>query len=158
MFKNHWLIRVGDGENLKKSKYMFWGVKRGRGDCIKSLIKNNFKEGDIIWFITNKKAGGKCIAMCEYITFYDKQDEKLININTISNKEQNWNETEVWDIQINYKNLYFTENQNIKICIQCSSIILKYLTFKDKIEDDLVNHYNNFKFYAVPNNTKISMI
>lgn len=31
MDKQHWIIRVNNGENFRNSKYPFWGVKRGRG-------------------------------------------------------------------------------------------------------------------------------
>lgn len=47
------------------------------------------KPGDILWFLTSKKYGGKIIGMSEYSKFYDKNDELLIQINTTSNKEQN---------------------------------------------------------------------
>ena len=34
-----WIIRVNDGENFHNSKFPFWGVKRGRGGCIKTIVK-----------------------------------------------------------------------------------------------------------------------
>ena len=145
----HWIIRVKDGVNFKNSKYPFWGVKRGNHGCIKTIV-NKIKKGDILWFMTSKKYGGKLIGMSEYTYYYDRQDEPLISMNTFSNKEQNWEGDEDWDIQIHYENLYITEKQNIEASIQCGGIILEYETFKDKILDNLYEHYKNFKYYAEP--------
>ena len=127
MSQTHWIIRVGDGENFKNSRYSFWGVKKGRGKGnIKTIVK---------------KMRDK---------FYDRNDEPLIKINTYTNEEQNWNGPDLWDIQINYKNLYITEKQNIQTCIACSATILSYNTFKNRMTVDLVKHYHNFKYYAEP--------
>ena len=145
----HWLIRVNDGENFRNSKYPFWGVKRGKGGSIKTIV-NKIKKGDILWFMTSKKYGGKLIGMSEFTNYYDKQNEPLIRVNTYSNKEQNWKGTDNWDIQIHYKNLYVTEKQNIEASIQCGGIILEYETFRERGLPDLYNHYNNFKYYAEP--------
>lgn len=145
----HWIFRVSDGENFKNSKYPFWGVKRGKNGCIKTIV-SKIKEGDILWFMTSIKHGGKLIGMSEYTCYYDREDEPLIRMNTYLNKEQNWKGEEDWDIQIHYKNLYITEKQDIKASVQCSAIILNYETFKDRGLPDLYNHYNNFKYYAEP--------
>ena len=146
---NFWIIRVNDGENFRNSKFTFWGVKRGKGGCIKTIVEK-IQNGDILCFMTSKKYGGKIIGMSEYCRFYDRADEHLIQINTKTNEEQNWKGDENWDIQIHYCNLYITEKQNITGCIQCGGVILKYDTFKDKINRDLYTDYKNFKFYAEP--------
>ena len=142
-----WLIRVNDGENLRNSVYPFWGVK----NKFKGFVKK-MKAGDVLLFITSKQGteSGKVIAMGEYTEFYDRDDEPLLKIKTKTNVEQNWKGSEDWSIQIHYKNLYITEKQNIKVCIQCSLVILDYDTFKSKIEDDLPCHYKNFKYYTEP--------
>ena len=147
--KRHFIIRVGDGDNFRNSKFPFWGVKRGRGGCIKTIVKK-FNKGDILWFMTSKKYGGKLIGMSEYYDFYDRADEPLIQINTLTNEEQNWKGDDDWGIQIRYCNLYTTERQNIIGCIQCSGIILEYESFRDKINGNLYDHYTNFKLYAEP--------
>lgn len=147
--QNIWIIRVNDGENFRNSKYPFWGVKRGKNGNIKTIVKK-IKKGDILCFITSKSYGGKIIGMGEYSYFYDRQDEPLLQINTKTNEEQNWIGGEPWDIQIHYNNLYITEKQNITGCIQCGGTILEYETFKNKINGNLYEHYNNFKFYAEP--------
>ena len=148
--KQHYIIRCGDGQNFLNSKYPYWGVKRGRNNCIKSMV-NKFKCGDILWFLTNKNSGGNIIGMAKYINCYDKQDETLFNINTFSNEEMGWNGNNEWDIQINYCNLFNIHKQNLKITISGGAIILKYDTWKDRLPDlDLEKHYNNFIFYSEP--------
>ena len=142
-----WLIRAGDGENLKNSKNPFWGVKRGRNNATKTIV-NNFSCGDIICFITSKKYGGKVIGMCEYTEYYYRNDEPCLSINTYTNTEQNWVGDDDWDIQIHYKNFYVTEKQNIEIIIQCAATIMNYQTFISKINIDLEYHYDNFKYYS----------
>jgi|TARA_B100000482_G_C12613865_1_gene300341 hypothetical protein len=141
------LIRVGDGENLKNSKYPFWGVKRGRNNATKTIV-NNMSCGDIICFITSKPYGGKLIGMCEYTQYYDRNDEPCLSINTYTNAEQNWVGDDDWDIQIHYKKFYVTEKQNIEIIIQCAATIMNYQTFISKINIDLEYHYDNFKYYS----------
>jgi len=146
---SHWIIRVGDGENFRNSKYPFWGVKRGRSGCIKTIVRK-FKLGDVLWFMTSKNNGGKLIGMSEYSTYYDRAEEPLIQINTYTNADQHWSGDDNWDIQIHYTNLYITEKQDIKITIHCSAIIMDYKTFIDKISHNLYDHYKNFKYYAEP--------
>lgn len=145
----HWIIRVNDGENFRNSKYPYWGVKRGRFGCMKTIV-TKMRRGDILWFITSKPHGGKIIGMSEYCGFYDRDDEPLLQVNTKTNEDQNWTGGEPWDIQIHYCNLYITEAQNITGCIQCSGCILEYETFRNKINGDLYEHYINYRFYAEP--------
>jgi hypothetical protein len=146
---SHWIIRVNDGENFKNSKFPFWGVRRGRGGSMKTIV-GNFKPGDILWFNTSKKFGGKLIGMAEYVSYHDRDDEPLIKIDTITNIEQNWKGEDDWAIQINYTNLYCTEKQNIAACIQCASTIMKYETFKNKIEEDLYTLCKHFQRFSEP--------
>jgi len=96
--------------------------------------------------------------MSEYSHFYDKADKPLLEINTISNKEQGWIGDEDWTIQIHYTNLYNTEKQNIPICVACAHVILNYTTFKDRIKDDLYKYYENYIFYAEPDRSKKELI
>ena len=149
--KNHWIIRVADGKNFKNSIHPFWGIKKGRHGCIKSLFINQVKEGDILWFCTNKANGGKAIGMAEYTRFYDRDDEPLIKINTYSNKDQGWEGDDDWSLQIHYIKLYNIENQNIKVILTGPSPIIKYKPYKEhqKNIDNLYKHYKGFSFYGV---------
>ena len=145
----HWLIRVQNGDNFRNSKYPFWGVKRGNGGCIKTIV-NKINKGDILWFMTSKAYGGKLIGMSEFTCYYDRHDEPLLPLHTYSNKEQNWKGDDDWSIQIHYENLYNIEKQNIEACVQCGGVILEYETFKERGLPDLYLHYKNFKFYGEP--------
>ena len=151
-YPKHWIIRIGDGVNFKNSKYPFWGMKKGKDGCIKTFLINHVKEGDILWFCTNKKHGGIAIAMAEYTTFYDRSDEPLIKINTYTNKDQNWIGDEDWSIQMHYKNLYNTEKQTIQVILSGPSPIIEYDKERpnQKNIDDLYKHYKGFKFYGEP--------
>lgn len=144
-----WLIRVGDGKNFRNSKLPIWCVKRGKGGNIKTVVKK-LNKGDLLCFIVPKKYGGIVIGMAEYHEFYDRNDEPLIKINTLTNKELGWEGDTEWDIQIHYRNLYITERLNISCCISCPGIILNYETFKDRINDNLYDHYKNYKKYGEP--------
>jgi len=150
--KEHFIIRVKDGKNFKNSIYPFWGIKRGKNGQFKTQVSNRIKQGDILWFMTSSKYGGKIIAMAEYCGFYDRNDEPLLNINTKTNEEQGWKGNECWDIQLHYTNLYNTEKQNIEACIKFGGNVLKYK--KDNINinipSDLYEHYKNFKIYSEP--------
>ena len=151
--RTHWLIRVGDGKNFRNSKYPFWGVKRGKNDSIKNDIKNNIKEGDILWFIVSKPHGGNIIAMAEFTHYKDRDEEP----DTITDQEQGWKGDEDWQIEMHYKNCYNVERINIKAVIQCPGVILRYESFKDKANknsglEDLDEHYKGFIKYAEPKN------
>ena len=144
----HWMIRIGDGINFINSTYAVWGVKRGRNGAIKGLVKK-IKPGDILWFFTSKKFGGNFIGMAEYTRMFDRDDEKLIKIHTLTNAQQNWTGNEDWSIQIHYKNLYLVFlKQNIPVCIQNPGIIFDYENFTHAVGGDLFEHYRCFKGYG----------
>ena len=149
--KNHWIIRVADGKNFINSVHPFWGIKKGRHGCIKSLFINKVKEGDILWFCTNKDNGGKAIAMAEYTWFYDRDDEPLIQINTYSNKDQGWDGDDSWKLQIQYIKLYIIEDKNIKVILKGPSPIIEYKPYTEnqKNIENLYEHYKGFRFYGV---------
>ena len=144
----HWMIRIGDGINFINSTYAVWGVKRGRNGAIKGLVKK-IKPGDILWFFTSKKFGGNFIGMAEYTRMFDRDDEKLIKIHTLTNAQQNWTGNEDWSIQIHYKNLYLVFlKQNIPVCIQNPGIIFDYENFTHAVGGALFEHYRCFKGYG----------
>ena len=154
---NHWLIRIKDGKNFKNGKYSIWGVKRGFNNSIKGVV-NKINSGDILWFVTSKPFGGNIIGMAEYIGYYDRKDEPLLKIHTLTNEEQGWTGNDDWDIQLNFKNFYDTTKQDFKVCISHCAVIFKINNdFKEKhnINIDFDLHYKNYKFYAEPCNKYI---
>jgi len=148
--KNHFIIRVADGNNFKNSVHPFWGLKNNFNRT-KGYILNNIKHGDILWFCTNKKNGGKAIGMAEYNILYDRDDEPLIQINTYSNKEQGWEGADDWSLQMHYQKLYNTEKQDIKVILSGPMPVIEYKPDnKNQINvDNLYKHYNGFQFYGV---------
>ena len=146
----HWIIRVGDGKNFKNSKKPIWGINRGPNNNIKSTVQNKLKKGDILWFLTPEQYGKKVIGMAEYTHYYDSEEEPLIKLNTYTNEELGWNGDQKWDIQIHYKNLYDTENQNISFTVHNPRSIINYNTHFMDITENLQEHYNNYKKYSIP--------
>ena len=145
----HWIFRANDGVNFLNSKYGVWGIIAGQGGCHKTLIKQ-IQVGDVLWFCTSKPYGGEMVGMAEYVGYYDRQDEPILQIHTYSNEDMGWTGGKPWDIQIHYRNLYYTQKQHIKVCVACAATMMRYETFRERIEDDLYVHYRNYKFYAEP--------
>jgi hypothetical protein len=142
----HFIVRVGDGINFRNSINPFWGMKKNALG-----IAKNMKAGDIIWFIVNKSNGGKAIGVAEFTgELYNRKEENILAINTLTNEEQGWVGDEAWDIQIHYKNLYMIDHVNIKICLQGAWIIMYYSSMKDKIIDDLPICFESIKRFTVP--------
>jgi hypothetical protein len=138
----HYIIRCGDGANLRNSVNPYWGVKRTGGQ---DTFVKKIKPGDILWFMTSKKFGGQLIGMAEYTMFCDRSEETLIQLYSFSNSEQGWVGDENWDIQIHYKHLYNTEMLDIRGCVACAANILKYETFTQNISKNLFDCYEQIK-------------
>jgi len=147
MQQNHWILKVANGKNFKNSKFSFWGLKAGKKDIVKNTALK-IQKGDILWFLCNKLNDNKIIGMATFTKLLDKRDESLINIETTSSIEQGWDGGD-WEIELHYTNLYNTEKQNIKIDEKLGQFpIANYYNNKDKINEDLENHYNGFKYYG----------
>ncbi len=145
MNATHFIIRVEDGVNFKNSKKPMWGVKAG----LKGIV-SKMKQGDILWFITNKKNNNLLVGMAEFVEMHDRRDEKLVHVNTFTNEEMGWHGDTNWCIQIHYKNLYLTEYHNIQIPLKCQTTIRYYKNCVDKIDENLYEHFVGFKNYAIP--------
>ena len=86
--------------------------------------------------------------MATFTKLLDKRDEPLIEIETRSCNDQGWVGDE-WEIELHYTNLYNTEKQCIIIDENIGQSPLRnYYNNKDKINEDLENHYNGFKYYG----------
>ena len=133
-----YIIRVNDGLNLRNSKYPYWGIKRTGGQ--KTIVQKMEKD-DVLCFLTSKPHGGKVIAMAKFTAYYDRKDEPLIHVNTVSNEEQGWCGGEAWDIQIHYDLLRYTDDYDIRGCISHPASILKYDSYKEKFNKDLFEMY-----------------
>ena len=154
------LIKVGDFEtnanNLRKGKYPFWGLNKTHKNSIESLTK-----GTIIVFITNKqKNGNRVIGMAEFDSWFDRRNEPLLKINTVSDEAQGWTGDGEWEIQISFKNFYDTESGTKNIWIPNEVDIGRQqmvvgiqghkIQLPESLKDDLAKHYQNFKYYGTP--------
>ncbi len=120
---NHWILRVCDGKHFwNSSKDSLWGItKRLHTGFLKQVTP-----GDILWFLTNKKSGGKFIAVA---TFHYKQDRVLgpLIALTKTNEELGWTQTEgEWDVELHYKDLYNINDCELVPEIKGQSIIRLY--------------------------------
>ena len=144
----HWLLRVGDGTNLKNSsRHQIWGIKSYDTNCKHFL--SEVKKGDCLWFIQNKSKG-KVIAVATYVSHKKRELGPLVDV-SFNNKELGWEGNENWDTEIHYDNLYNVYNCNdgngLLTHIKGSAVIRKY---NDKCNIYLPNEYSNIiKYYSI---------
>jgi hypothetical protein len=133
---NHWLLRVGDGEHfISSSKYNIWGIYSKQQKFI-----NEAQEGDILWFIANKKSKKGLLAMAIYTKCEERHTGPLISL-TKTNDELGWVKTEgEWDIEVHYKNLYILTKYKLDTNIKGACTIRNY---NDKCELNLPLLYKN---------------
>ena len=140
--QKHYIIRVGDGENLIKGEYPMYGLKKRWKPHI-----NKIKKNDILWFLKNKKNGGCFMGIAKF-TGYTDRDLDLRHEKTFSNEEHNWKGDEEWVIQIRFEDYRDITKTDIKAVIRCALTVMSYDTFKGKENfPNLVNEYNNFQKY-----------
>jgi hypothetical protein len=121
-----WLMRVGDGENLKQSsKYRIWGIS-STVPINKYFIKN-VKPGDRLWFVKSKSQG-KLVAVARYRTHNMRELGPLVDI-TLTNEELGWTGSgEDWtaDVELHYTDLYGLNDCELLTHIKGPAPIRKY--------------------------------
>jgi len=121
-----WLLRVGDGENLKNSsKYRIWGIS-SKISTNKYFLKN-VKPGDRLWFVKSKSQG-KLVAVAIYRSHNSRVFGPLIST-SLSDEELGWfGSGEDWsaDIEIHYSDLYGLYNCELLTHIKGAATIRKY--------------------------------
>ncbi len=120
-----WLLRVGDGENLKhSSKYKIWGVV-SKIPVGKHFIEN-VKSGDRLWFVKSKSQG-KLIAVATYRSHNKRDLGPIINI-SLTNEELGWSDPSGGnsDIEVHYTDLYGLSDCELITHIRGPSTIRKY--------------------------------
>jgi predicted secreted protein len=144
-----WLLRVGDGENLKNSsKYRIWGIQTTSNDN-KYFVKN-VKPGDRLWFVKSKSQG-RLIAVATYRSHNTRELGPLINISK-TNEELGWTgEGPDWtsDTEIHYSDLYGLEACELLTHIKCSKPIRKY---NEKCRVNLAVEYSHIVRYSKVSN------
>lgn len=121
-----WLLRVGDGENLKQSsKYRIWGIS-STVSANKYFIKN-VKPGDRLWFVKSKSQG-KLVAVARYRSHNMRELGPLVDI-TLTNEELGWTGSgEDWtaDVELHYTDLYGLSDCDLLTHIKGAATIRKY--------------------------------
>lgn len=140
-----WLLRVGDGKNLKSSsKYRIWGIQ-STTPTNKHFLKN-VKPGDRLWFVKNKSQG-KLIAVAIYRSHNRRHSGPLIDT-CMTEEELGWtHDGPDWksDTEIHYSDLYGLENCNHLTHIKGPSTIRKY---DEKCRVDLAVEYSYIVLYS----------
>ena len=140
-----WLLRVGDGKNLKaSSKYRIWGIQ-STTPANKHFIKN-VKPGDRLWFVKSKSQG-KLIALAIYRSHNTRELGPLINT-CMTEEELGWtHEGPDWesDIEVHYSDLYGLEACDLLTHIKGASTIRKY---DEKCRVDLAVEYSYIVRYS----------
>jgi predicted secreted protein len=140
-----WLLRVGDGENLKRSsKYRIWGIQSDTPDNIYFL--KNVKPGDRLWFVTSK-SHGKLIAVATYRSHNTRDLGPLINI-SLTNEELGWIGSGAdWtsDVEVHYTDLYGLTNTELLTHIKSAKTIRKY---NEKCRVNLAVEYSYIVRYS----------
>ena len=135
-----WLLRVGDGENLKNSsKYKIWGIS-SKNSTNKYFLKN-VKLGDRLWFVKSKSQG-KLVAVALYRSQNSRDDISL------TNEELGWSGSgEDWsaDIEIHYSDLYELSECELLTHIKGAVTIRKY---NEKCRVNLAVEYSYIVRYS----------
>jgi hypothetical protein len=121
-----WLLRVGDGENLKQSsKYRIWGIS-SKVLTNKYFIKN-VKPGDRLWFVKSKSQG-KLVAVARYRSHNMRELGPLVDI-TLTDEELGWTGNgEDWtaDVELHFTDLYGLSDCELLTHIKGPATIRKY--------------------------------
>uniref|UniRef100_A0A6C0I5T8 Uncharacterized protein n=1 Tax=viral metagenome TaxID=1070528 RepID=A0A6C0I5T8_9ZZZZ len=119
--KIHWLLRIGNGNNFKRSTV--WGVTQTTNT---KYFEKTVKPGDILWFIVSNN-GGQAIAFAEYTSH---------NGRTKTDVELGWEialNSSNWTIEINYRNRVFIEDKHYFTNIQGQNVNIRKYNEKCKI-------------------------
>ena len=143
-----WLMRVGDGENLKNSsKHEIWGItnKSPHG----KHFTENVQPGDRLWFVKNNSQG-KLIGVATYQSHNLREFGILIN-KSLTNEELGWSVTNSdYNVEVKYSDLYVLNNCDLLTHIKGPSTIRKY---DEKCKINLPVEYSYIVRYS---NSKIT--
>jgi len=145
-----WLLRVGDGMNLKRStRYKIWGIRSGTS-CAKYFL-THVRPGDRLWFIQNKSCG-KVLAVATYLHHNVRELGPFINV-SMSDEELGWTtDRKGWDIELHYTNVYDLDECELFIHIKGPLTIRKYDALQHNVslpsEYDFVRRYSKATYYV----------
>jgi hypothetical protein len=140
-----WLLRVGDGKNLKSSsRFRIWGIQ-STTSTNKHFLKN-VKPGDRLWFVKSK-SHGKLLGVATYRSHNTRDLGPLIDA-CMTEEELGWtHEGPDWesDIEVHYSDLYGLEDCDLLTHIKGAATIRKY---DDKCRVDLAVEYSYIVRYS----------
>jgi len=146
---NHYILRVGDGENfVNGSTRNLWAVK----DSHKSFLEN-VKQADKLWLIRSKTSedlySGKIIAVADFEYKNERIVGPLVSL-TPSNEELKWTGSEGGDcnIEIHYTNLYNLTALNLYTGQRGQCVVTNYNNIKDKLLLNLPEEYERIVYYS----------
>jgi len=119
-----WILRVGDGENLKKSsKYRIWGISSTPPNN-KYFLKH-VQPGDRLWFVKHK-SNGKVIAVATYRSHNARVFGPLIQF-SMTNEDLGWT-GQNWtsDCEVHYSDFYGLDNCELLTHIRGPATIRRY--------------------------------
>lgn len=139
----HWILRAADGKHFwSSSKDKIWGINSKHNT---QRFMKDVKPGDILWFLTNKKAGGKFVAFATY----ERQNERILGPLlqlTKSNEELGWTKQEGdWDIEIHYKDLYDVSELDLCPDVKAPQVVRPY---NEKCQVNLPLEYQLILYYS----------
>jgi hypothetical protein len=140
-----WILRVGDGENLKcSSKYRIWGIQSTSPDG-KYFVKN-VKPGDRLWFVTSK-SHGKVIAVATYRSHNTRDIGPLIDI-SLTEEELGWTGSGTdWsaNVEVHYTDLYGLNDCELLTHIKGAKTVR---TYNEKCRVNLAVEYSYIVRYS----------
>jgi hypothetical protein len=123
-----WLLRVGDGENLKRSSnFKIWGIDSNTSNN-KHFLKN-VKLGDRLWFVKSK-SHGKILAVATYRYNIGRNDTSF------TNEELGWEGSGTdWtaNVEVHYSDLHDLNVYDLLTHIKSPLTIRKYDCEKCKV-------------------------
>jgi len=140
-----WLLRVGDGGNLKRSSnHRIWGIS-SKVSTNKCFLKN-VKPGDRLWFVKNK-SNGKLIAVATYCSHNMRELGPLVDI-SLTNEDLGWTRSgQDWtaDVEVHYTHLHGLSDCELLTHIKGPSTIRKY---DEKCKVNLAVEYSYIVRYS----------
>jgi len=121
-----WILRCGDGKNLKNSSTEYiWGISSS-SPSNKHFLEH-VKPGDRLWFVKSKSQG-KLICVVTYRSYNMRNVGPLINV-TMSDIDLGWTGNGIdWnaDVEVHYTDLYGLNDCELLTHIKGSATIRKY--------------------------------
>ena len=140
-----WLLRVGNGDNLRRSsRHRIWGIQ-STTSFGKYFIRT-VRPGDRLWFVKSA-SNGKLIAVATYRSHNTRELGPLVNI-SMTSEELGWSgEGPDWtsDTEVHYSDLYGLENCELLSHIKGPSTIRRY---DAKCMIDLSGEYTHIVRYS----------